>query len=199
MHIESLVHNSLPIIVALGLGLSGCSIEEGGGGYRPNGDLENIREQFQELKQQYVTVEDLKIGEGGVAAYGRRVRANIQAQFADGTKMYEGSYSHELGFFNVALKVSPIESIQLGVWLGLNGMAVGGKRRITIAPHPALNDNPRQVIVEATLTDSGIPVLLRGLPIMLWGSSGYLFDHEVWCHTQSAPQYSATNPTWHIY
>ena len=189
------MRTSLPIILALVIGLSGCSIEEGGEGYRPYWDPEEARKGLLEYKQNYVKVEDIKVGSGGVAAYSRRVRADILVHYSDGTKMYEGPYFHEMGFFNVAFKRSPVDSIQLGVWLGLNGMAVGGKRRITIEPHPAVNNNPRQVIVEATLTESCIPVFIRGLRIMVFGSSGYLIDHEIWCRTQNTPL-PANNPSY---
>jgi hypothetical protein len=29
---------------------------------------------------------------------------------------------------------------------------------------------------------------------MLWGSSGHLIDHEIWCKTQNEHQFSGYNP-----
>ena len=112
---------------------------------------------------------------------------------------YEGPYTYELGFFNIAFKDTPIPSIEHGVWLGLNGMGIGGKRRITLEPNTPENRNPKQVIVEATLTDTCIPVFFRGVPSMLWGSSGHLIRLEIWCNTEDQPVYSKYNPPEFIY
>ena len=145
----------LPVMLILTLALSGCSIEEGGGPYRPI-DYESASQgkaSLQEFKKKYVKVEDIEVAGGGVAAYGRRVRANIQARFPDGTIMYEGSYSYEMGFFNMAFKATPLASIEHGIWLGLNGMGIGGKRRITLESNSPENSNSKQVIVEATLSE----------------------------------------------
>ena len=195
------MRSALLIVLILSVGLSGCSIEEGGGGYSPNSavDTSQGRASLQELKQKNVKVEDLKVAKGGVAAYGRRATADIQVHFADGTMMYEGPYVYELGFFNEPFKSTPVPSVEHGIWLGLNGMGVGGKRRITLEPNSPENTNSRQVTVEATLTDTCIPVFIRGLPFMLWGSRGYFIDHEIWCKTQSEPQFSGYNPPEYVY
>jgi hypothetical protein len=70
------------------------------GRHRPNSvaDANQGRASLQEFKQKNVKLENLKVAKGGVAAYGRRVIADIQVRFADGTMMYEGPYVYEFGF-----------------------------------------------------------------------------------------------------
>jgi hypothetical protein len=187
------------IALVFALAHVGCSIEQGVEGYQPR-EFGDMRKVLEDMKRQYVTTEDLKIGHGAIAALGRRVRANIHVTFENGTVLYDGPYFDERGFFNAPLRSSPIESVQYGIWLGMNGMAVGGARRMTLAPgHPAVNSHPQAVVVEATLTDSCIPVFFRAIPIMLWGSSGHLIRAEVWCRAQSEPKYVSGAPSWHLY
>ena len=84
---------------------------------------------------------------------------------------------------------------QTGIWLGINGMAVGGKRRITIQPelvtdgllllgiqrHQEVGIRKEKLIVEATLTASCIPVPLRGP----------LIEGEIRCRDADLPQASS--------
>lgn len=88
---------------------------------------------------------------------------------------------------------------QAGIWLGLNGMAIGSKRRITIEPRLVSSVLVRgtyirheKLIVEATLTESCVPVLLR-VPVLI--------HHEVWCRRSDEPKLNpALNlPIWHLY
>lgn len=79
-----------------------------------------------------VTVEDLKIGGGATATAGKVVSAHYNGRFPDGKK-FDSSYDAGL----------PIEFL-LGAgkvikgWdLGIEGMRVGGKRKLTIPPELA--------------------------------------------------------------
>lgn len=93
------------------------------------------------LKREILKLEDLKIGDGPVAAAGRRVAADITVRYNDGTLVYQGPAITYWGLENaIFIDNSPRESYQMsldqtGIALGLNGMAVGGKRRIIVPPN----------------------------------------------------------------
>ncbi|MDN5940541.1 MAG: hypothetical protein L0H94_01550 [Nitrospira sp.] len=53
-----------------------------------------------------------------------------------------------------------------------------------------------KIVVQATLTASCIPVLLRAIKLP---TSRYMFEHEVWCSSSSEPQRSPSDPIWHMY
>ena len=78
-----------------------------------------------------LVVEEVKVGDGPVATAGKMVSVHYTGKLTDGTK-FDSSYDHQ--------PVQPIE-IPLGVgrvikgWdQGIEGMKVGGKRRLTIPP-----------------------------------------------------------------
>lgn len=111
---------------------------------------------------------------------------------------------------------------QNGIILGLNGMAVGGKRRITVSPNlvcyeDAVGESTSQgadlkvsctlvrynrkierpidvrkekLIVEATLTDSCIPVFL---------AITNLYSREFRCRNADGLQRDPAAPVWHVY
>ena len=103
---------------------------------------------------------------------------------------------------------------QAGIQLGLNGMAVCGRRRITISPE-LVCDGPdagyyllrperqfvneiavhkKTLVVEATLTESCAPVRFR------WRDSGgflTLVDVSAGCRTKAEPNIGGSD--WHIY
>ena len=90
-------------------------------------------------------------------------------------------------------------------------MAVGGKRGIIIQPELVTSgllvygrqDNDRvgvrkeKLIVEATLTASCIPVLLR-VPGPGSGS-GYFIEREIRCRDADLPQRDPNDPIWRFY
>jgi FKBP-type peptidyl-prolyl cis-trans isomerase FkpA len=79
-----------------------------------------------------VTVEELKVGGGATATAGKVVSAHYAGRFPDGTK-FDSSYDAGLpiDFLLGAGKVIK------GWDLGIEGMRVGGKRRLTIPPELA--------------------------------------------------------------
>ena len=103
---------------------------------------------------------------------------------------------------------------QAGIQLGLNGMAVCGRRRITISPE-LVCDGPdagcyllrperqfvneigiskKALVVEATLTESCAPVRFR------WRDNGgflTLVDLSAGCRTKAEPKIGGSD--WHIY
>lgn len=191
---------------------TGCSFEEGVGAYKPVPITEKVREELEGDKRDFLNIEDLKAGDGTLAAWGRESRANVEVRYTDGTVAYQGPMFIYSGFIgSVFIQDDTRESGGLsfgqpGIWLGLNGMAVGGKRRFTIEPRLVSGgllisgagiENPVRVrheklIVEATLTESCIPVLLR-VPVLV--------HHEIWCRRSDEPKANpALNlPVWHLY
>ena len=198
------------ILLILALTQFGCSIEEGVGPYRATPLSDEARHELERDKRDLLKLEDIKIGNGPLAAWGRRLEANIEVRYADGTLVYQGPMWINIGFegavfvYNATTKAGALDYGQPGIWMGLNGMAVGGARRITITPK--LVDGvilvkgtlvrKEQLIVEATLTASCIPVLLRAIKLP---TSRYMFEREVWCSSSSEPQRSPGDPIWRLY
>ena len=202
-------HHTLALLI-VALTQFGCSIEEGVGPYRATPLSDEARRELERDKRELLKLEDIKIGNGPLAAWSRRLEANIVVRYTDGTLAYEGPIWINIGFdgavfvYNATTKAGALDYGQPGIWMGLNGMAVGGKRRITIAPK--LVDGvllvkgtfirKEQLIVEATLTASCIPVLLRAIKLP---TSRYMIESEVWCSSSSEPERSPSDPIWKLY
>ena len=127
------------VIMVLTLTQSGCSIEEGGGAYEPVLLDTESRQRFEEYRRELLTIEDIKVGDGPIAAFGRKVSADIEVRYTDGTIVYRGPMLYYSGFrgstfIHDALKEAGVLGSQTGIWVGINGMAVSGRRRITIEP-----------------------------------------------------------------
>jgi hypothetical protein len=213
------------IVLILALSQAGCSIDEGGTMFQPVALRPEDREGLERLKREFLKLEDLKVGDGPVAAWGRKVSADIEVRYTDGTLAYRGptyAYAGMTGgvmIHNNLRKSGALEFPgQYGLILGLNGMAVGGKRRITIPPglvcfngrieDASKSANPHgtcllvigdksnvsvreeQLIVEATLTESCIPVLLF-IPV--------IYHDEFRCRASETPQRDPSAPIWHFY
>jgi len=93
------------------------------------------------LKREFLQIEDLKVGSGPLAAFGRKITADVVIHYAsDGSLAYQGPVLAYWGirgatFIHNSLRKTGLLNLdQPGILLGLNGMAVGGKRRFTIAP-----------------------------------------------------------------
>jgi hypothetical protein len=153
------------ILMVLALTQAGCSVEEGVGPYRPTPMTNENRDQLEELKREFLRIEDLRVGNGPLLLGVEKLRP--------------------ISRFAILIAIE-----QTGIWLGLNGMAVGGKRRITIQPKlvyggPLIHGVPGYrgadvrkdtLIVEVTLTSSCIPTLLRAIHLP---TSRYMIEREV--------------------
>ena len=196
------------ILLIFALAQAGCSIEEGGDAYEPVLLTDESRQGLERDKREFLSIEDIKLGDGPLAAWGRKIRADIEVRYTDGTVAYRGpmfDYSGFVGsvFIHDATKEAGTLADQTGIWLGINGMAVGGKRRITIERelvgdgllvHGPQGKNrvgvrKEKLIVEATLTASCIPVLLRGPGI----------EREIRCRDADLPKRDSSDPIWHLY
>jgi len=203
------------ILLVLALAQAGCSIEEGGGAYNPVPLTDKSRQELEGLKREFLTIEELKVGSGPLAAWGRKIEADIEVRYINDTIAYHGPIWMYIGLegdvfiHNASSRAGGLSSGQSGIWLGLNGMAVGGKRRITIEPKlvsggllvKGSNGNNRigvreeKLIVEVTLTASCIPVLLR-IP---GPGSGYFIEREIRCRDSDLPKRDPNAPLWHLY
>jgi hypothetical protein len=166
-------------------------------------------------KRESLSIEDIKVGDGPLAAWGRKISADIEVRYTDGTVAYRGPMFVYIGFHgdvfihNATKEAGALSFTQPGIWLGINGMAVGGKRRITIEPRLVTSGllvhgrqyNDRvgvrgeKLIVEATLTASCIPILLR----VPGPGSGYFIEREIRCRDADLPQRDPNDPLWHLY
>lgn len=198
------------ILIILALAQIGCSVEEGVGPYAFTPLTDEVREKLERDKRELLTIEDLKIGYGPLAAWNRRIEADIEVRYADGTVAYRGPIWINIGFdsdvflYNATDSASALDYGQPGIWMGLNGMAVGGKRRFTIDPKLVSGGvftkmtkiRHEKVLVEAVLTDSCVPILLRAVHLP---TSRYLLEREVWCRSHTEPHMRPSDPIWKFY
>ena len=114
-------------------------VQEGVYDFEPIKLTGSKRERVEQLKRDFLKLEDIKVGTGPVASWdGRKIGAIFEVRYTDGSIAYRGKVLSYDGFIgsvfihNANFDLLPIE--QLGLDLGLNGMAVGGKRKIIIDP-----------------------------------------------------------------
>ena len=208
------------ILLVLALTQWSCDVE-----YRKNlsplalSNLEDFRSRLEQEKRTYLNIEDIQVGAGATASWGRRLKAEVEVRYAeDGAVIYKGPILTYFGYYTLFPSHLSDRFMldwlrQAGIQLGLNGMAVGGKRRITISPELVcgatdsgcyllrperqfVNEIPvhkKALVVEATLTESCAPVRFR------WraGSAFTLVDVSAGCRTKSEPK--AGGADWHIY
>ena len=207
------------ILLILALTQWGCDINYGENLYPLElWNLEEVRSGLEREKRELLKIEDLQVGDGAIASWGRRLKSEIEVRYVDdGTIIYKGPLITYVGFKGLLASDLPdrfmLSSNQPGIQLGLNGMAVGSKRRVTISPELVCGGNDQgcfllrperqfvneirirksALIVEATLTESCAPVRFR------WraGSAFTLVDVSAGCRTKSEPK--AGGSDWHIY
>jgi len=129
------------ILLPLVLAQTGCTFYEEHGFYQPSPFVPEAVHRYERLKRDLLQLEDLTVGEGPVAAAGRKVIAEIVVRYSDSTLIYEGpaiTYWGMIGdvfIHNNVRERGLLSTQQLGIVWGLNGMAVGGKRRIVVSPN----------------------------------------------------------------
>jgi hypothetical protein len=207
------------VILILALAQFGCGYQYGDV-YEVESLGDPLRQRLEREKQDFVQSEDLKVGDGPLAAWGRKITFDIEIHQADGTFIFKGPVYDLVGFkgFPEDRLYDPghLSSSQPGIRLGLNGMAVGGKRRIIVDRKLVCEGMPdhfppeakcqavgiplqgaevmkQQLIVEATLTGSCMPVRFRGFIWILRTSK------EIYCRTLDEPKLDPTAPTWRYY
>ncbi|TKB65643.1 MAG: hypothetical protein E8D47_08195 [Nitrospira sp.] len=213
------------ILLTFILAQAGCTFYEEHGSYQPSPFVPEAVQHYERLKRDLLQLEDLKVGEGPVAAAGRKVIAEIVVRYSDGSLVYEGpaiTYWGMIGDLSIHNNVRErglLSTQQLGIVWGLNGMAVGGKRRIVVSPNlvcyegavgesldKGANPNGRcglvygerdlvkvrkeQLTVEATLTASCTPIFLR-IPL--------IYSGQFRCRDSDAPKRKSGDPIWRFY
>ena len=129
-------HYALALLL-FGLVQSGCSYDTPWS-FRPAPFQPQVIQEYERLKRELLQLEDIKVGDGPIAAAGRKVTAEITVRYADGKLVYEGpvvTYWGTIGttFISNSWQEHGLLSLEhQGIVLGLNGMAVGGKRRIRV-------------------------------------------------------------------
>lgn len=117
---------------------SGCTFYEEYGNFKPAPFVPDAVQHYERLKRELLQLEDIRVGDGPIAASGRKVSAQIAVRYNDGTLVYEGpvvTYWGMIGqtfIYNSHQERGLLSTQQEGITLGLNGMAVGGKRRIRV-------------------------------------------------------------------
>ena len=128
----------LLILLPLILAQAGCLLHDEEFSSKPLSYTTEHVQFYERLRRELLRLEDIKVGDGPIAAAGRKVTAEITVRYSDGTLVYQGPAVTYWGMDGtVFIHNSPREPNMLsleqaGIVLGLNGMAVGGTRRITI-------------------------------------------------------------------
>ena len=108
------------------------------------------RPNMEELKQKLLYIEDLDPGHGSVATWGRKISAYVEVGYTDGTVIYHGPIVFYHGFkFRYQHRVPNLMSDGiLGIRYGIEGMAVGGKRRLMIHSEWACDGGRSCVLIQ---------------------------------------------------
>jgi hypothetical protein len=68
----------------------GCYVSEEPGAYKPVELSSESRQGFERSKRDLLQLEELKVGDGAIAAWGRKISADIEVRYAAGTLVYRG-------------------------------------------------------------------------------------------------------------
>ncbi len=218
----------LVILLALCIAAVGCDADYGEGFYPFEAVTlsDEGRQSLERDKRELLKIEEIEVGHGPVAAWeGQRLTADIEVRYADGGLIYQGPIRTYVGFhialYNGLTDPNLLPISQPGIELGLNGMAVGGRRRITIDrklvclglredadPRARchllrrerhfvneVNVRKKALIVEATLIESCTPVVFRAIKL----GGEYVILKQVRCRDSETPKLDPTLPVWHIY
>lgn len=135
------------ILLTLILARAGCGAEYGEGlsPFVVDKLSEVLQQRIERDKRELLQIEDLKVGDGPVAAWGRRLSADIEVRYTDGTVVYRGPIFTYVGFIDITSIENDIHnkdrhdrdshylsSNHLGIQLGLNGMAVAASPLIAV-------------------------------------------------------------------
>lgn len=123
------------IVFIISLILSGCFLKNEPANLEEttisgNGEIEITDDnQTNETKGDQLKIEDIKIGDGTEAKVGDIISVNYTGTLTDGTK-FDSSYDRNQPFeFNLGTN-----QVIKGWDIGVIGMKVGGKRKLTIPP-----------------------------------------------------------------
>ena len=89
------------ILLILALAQTGCSIEEGEGAYEPIPMTEEGRRLHERDKRESLSIEDITLGDGPLAAWSRKIRADIEVRYTERTVAYRGPMLHTSVFMEM--------------------------------------------------------------------------------------------------
>ena len=117
-------------LILFTLAQTGCEYGENLSPFRP-WNLEEVRSRLEREKRDSLKIEDLQVGTGAVASWGRRLKVETDVRYADGKVVYQGLIVTYVGFHGLLPDYLQDRFMldwisQPGIQLGLNGMAVGG-------------------------------------------------------------------------
>ena len=179
---------------------------------------QDARQRAELKKREFMKIEDMVVGGGPIAAWNRRIKVTLEVKYSDGTTIFQGPVFYYAGFTTMpdtsVYDERHLNGSQEGIRLGINGMAVGGHRRITldaalvcsrndingchlVGPgntHRGTTVRKENLIVEAKLIEACIPLKLR---VYIWPLINYY--GEVTCRDQPIPKISPSDTIWHFY
>lgn len=206
---------------------SGCTFYEEVGSYKPATFKPDGVESYERLKRELLQLEDIKVGGGPTAAAGRKISANIVVRYSDGSLVYEGpavTYWGIIGdtfIHNSSKEIGLLSTQQEGIMLGLNGMSVGGKRRIVVSPNLVCYEGA----AGQSLDKGAAPEKKCGLIIPIKGKIGarvrketliveatlmascspillripLIYSGQFRCRDSDTPKREVGDPIWHFY
>jgi hypothetical protein len=217
------------ILLILTLAQFGCGFEYGEGKwpYEVIPISDKGRQEGERIKRELLQLEEIKVGDGPVAAWGRKISTDMIVRYEDGTLVYQGpvftyvGFADDVGIQNSINDSRLLSSAQEGIKLGLNGMVVGGKRRITVDRSLVCTNlkvdadskaacllvgrdlqgrqtgvRKEKLIVEATLTESCLPVMLKVFEVQ---PGRYVINRVVGCRDSDTPKLDPSAPIWRFY
>ena len=210
----------IPLILVLALAQTGCDYGEDISPFERHILNDSLRQRLEGEKRELLQIADIKVGTSPVAAWGRRLSADLTVRYSDGTLVYQGPIYTYVGFRDITGIENDIRGGNLirtsngGIQLGLNGMAVGGHRRFTVERSLVCQGIPmdagpqagcglieriplrkEKLIVEATLTESCIPLTFRAI----YMNGGYLLHYRAGCRDSDLPHLDPNASLWHVY
>ena len=93
---------NLAFVLVLTLTQFGCGFEfgEDRSPFKFDKLPDEVRPTLEEYKRDLLKIEDLEIGDGPVAAWHRKLSADIEVRYADGTLVFKGTVFTYEGFFD---------------------------------------------------------------------------------------------------
>ena len=143
------------VILVLALAQTGCSIE--GGDYEPVLLTDESRQRLDQHKREFLSIEDIKLGDGPLAAWGRKIRADIEVRYTDATVAYRGTILPILVFMGMfsftPLPRKPARAPSAKPVSGWESMAW------RLAASGALPFSPSSSVVDCWSTDPGARIM----------------------------------------
>ena len=111
----------LALVLAIAIAQVGCYYEAGDR-YKSTDLPIEARERFERAKRDLLKIEDLKIGDGPVAAWNRQLTFDMEVRYLNGTVAYKGPAYIFFGSYGDGGNTDKnhLTSDQIGILLGLN-------------------------------------------------------------------------------